>query len=52
MELPLSAAIGQQRLERSIRFLKNLKNSGNQILIFSNKKNFTGDPVFITQNIG
>ena len=45
-----SAAMVQKHLERSTRFLNDLKNHGNRILICSSEKNFTVDPVFNKQN--
>ena len=40
----------QKRLERNTHFLNDMKNHGNQILVFSNEKRFTVDPVFNKQN--
>ena len=40
----------QKRLERSTHLLNNIKNHGNQILVFSDEKTFTVDPVFNKQN--
>ena len=45
----LSAAMAQKRLERSTRLLNDLKNHGNQILIFSDDKTFTIASVFNKQ---
>ena len=42
----LSAAIIQKRLERSTRLLHDRKHQRSRILIFSDKKTFTVDPVF------
>ena len=46
----LSAAMVQKRLEKIVRLLTNLKNHGNQILIFFRWKTLTGDYVFNKQN--
>ena len=46
----LSAAMAMKRLESSACLLNDLKNHKNQILIFSNEKTFTVDPVFNKQN--
>ena len=46
----LSAAMIQKRLDRSTRLLNDLKSHGNRILIFSDEKTFTVDPVFNRQN--
>ena len=46
----LSAAMIHKRLERSTRLLNDLKSHGNRILIFSDEKTFTVDPVFNRQN--
>ena len=40
----------QKRLERSTCLLNDLKNHGNQILIFSNEKMFTVDPACNKRN--
>ena len=40
----------QKRLERSTRFFNDMKNHGNRILVFSDEKRFTDDPVFSNQN--
>ena len=40
----------QKCLERRICFLNDMKNHGNQILVFSDEKRFTVDPVFNKQN--
>ena len=45
-----SARIVQKRLKKSTRLLNDLKNHGNQILIFSSEKNVTVDPVIDKQN--
>ena len=39
----------QKRLKNT-RFLNDMKNHGNQILVFSDEKRFTVDPVFNKQN--
>ena len=46
----LSAAMVQKRLERSTLLLNDLKDHGNRVLIFSDEKTFTVDPVFNKQN--
>ena len=40
----------QKRLERSTRFLNDMENHGNRILVFSDEKRFTVDSVFNKQN--
>ena len=47
----LSVVMIQKRLERSTRWLNDLKSHGNRILIFSHKKTITADSVFNKQNI-
>ena len=46
----LTAAMKQKRLERGNRILNDLKNHGNRIVIFSDEKTFTVDPVVNKQN--
>ena len=46
----LNRLIIQKCLERSTCFLNDMKNHGNRILVFSNEKRFTVDPVFNKQN--
>ena len=46
----LSTAMIQKRLVKSIWLLNDLKNHGNQILILSDKRTLTVDPVFNKQN--
>ena len=46
----LAAAMKQKRLERSNRLLTDLQNHGNRIVIFSDEKTFTVDPVVNKRN--
>ena len=46
----LTSAMKLKRLERSKRLLNDMKNHGNRILIFSDEKTFTVDPVVNKQN--
>ena len=46
----LNCLMIQKRLKRSTRFLNDMKNHRNQILVFSDEKRFMVDPVFNKQN--
>ena len=46
----LTVGIKQKRLECSKKLLNNIKNHGNRIIIFSDEKTFTVDPVVNKQN--